>query len=42
MSAELGRLEEAMPDFLNRKQEVSQLRQLVNKWAEFREGLEVI
>jgi hypothetical protein len=40
MSEEIDRVEEQMPDFLIQQKDIAQLRTLVNKWAEFRAGLE--
>jgi hypothetical protein len=40
MCEELDRVEEQMPGFLVQQKEIAHLRSLVNKWAEFRAGLE--
>jgi hypothetical protein len=40
MCEELDRVEEQMPGFLVQQKEISHLRTLVNKWAEFRARLE--
>jgi hypothetical protein len=42
MAEELSRLEETLPSFLDKRGEISQMRLLVEKWAEFRRGLEVL